>query len=272
MDSTAIKQIQESAHIPEVLKHLKEVKTDVPVAFVPSNFKMNNIEEYQEFLSRYRMSFATTSIKDFVLYGHKFSEEGATCFVCQELMQADTIFDLGTVDKPLHKEHTAKLFLEKLAAFKALLNVNQEHLSQKQVANFIEDWGDLIQAYDRFDKEMTPGQAANAIRNLTIETARSLSVTVEDFSESMSDLEKIEAKSSSALPGMIHFTCEPYKDLSERVFSLRVSVLTSGEKPTIGLRIVRLEQQLEAIAEEFKSLLENGLKKTQVTVYMGKYK
>ena len=85
----------------------------------------------------------------------------------------------------------------------------------------------------------------------------------------MSAMEKIEAKNKESLPSLIKFQCVPYHHLSLREFHVRLSVLTSGEKPMISLRIVKLEQMEEDIAEEFKSMLVAGFADSELDVYMG---
>ncbi len=268
MDKSAVQQIQETAHIPETLEHLGKVKTHIPTAFVPRGYELVDIEGKQEFLSRYRMQFATNSINDFIQYSKDFAQPGAACFVDASGMNAEIIFDLGTVEKPLHKSHKAGLSLEKTATFKAMLEAEGKQ-NQKGAGDFIEDWADNIEIIDASGEGMTPTAASNAIRNLTIESARSLTSTVDDYSESMSAMERIEAQHKERLPSLIRFTCVPYLHLKPREFSFRVSVLTGGDRPTLSLRLIKLEEMKEQIADEFKAVIVDGLFPTDAEVYMG---
>jgi len=68
-------------------------------------------------------------------------------------------------------------------------------------------------------------------------------------------MEEIEAASAEARLDSLHFRFVPYEGLGERVFTLKLSILTSGDKPTLKLRWVGQEQQVEEIAQEFKSVL-----------------
>lgn len=47
----------------------------------------------------------------------------------------------------------------------------------------------------------------------------------------------------------------PYEGLGERTFTLKLSILTGGDKPALKLRWVGKEVQQEEIAQEFKAVL-----------------
>lgn len=270
MDKSAIKQIQDTAHIKETLKHLNEVESHIPVAFVPENYDMKDMEKFQEYLSRYRMKYQTNSISDFIEYGKDYAQDGGTCFVDAEGMSASTIFDLGTVEQPLHKAHRSNLELNRTAAYTALLRIDGSHLDQKSASTFIEDWADNIKVTDNSGNKMTVQHAANAINNLTIDMAKSLTSNIDDYGHNLSTMEKIEAANKEAQPSLIEFTCTPYLHFEERTFTLRYQILTAGREPGISMRIVKLEQEQENIAEEFKAKLCNSLEETFLKVYMGK--
>jgi uncharacterized protein YfdQ (DUF2303 family) len=112
-------------------------------------------------------------------------------------------------------------------------------------------------------------QATKALRDLTIESAREVNSQVNHFSESMSAMERIEAKNQSSLPSAIVFKCVPYLALSEREFTIKVSLITGGDKPSIGLRIVRIDAIEEEIALEFKELLVAAFDGLTLDTYLG---
>jgi len=144
MDKSAIEQIQQSATQECLVRHLKSNLTHDPVIIAPDNFKLRSLEPYMKNRSGYRFTFKTESINDFIQYGIDFDQVGASCFVDSSHMVAKTVFDLGTLEEPLHQEHTAFLSLEKTAAFSKLLSMNGAKLSQRQASDFIEDWDDSI--------------------------------------------------------------------------------------------------------------------------------
>lgn len=269
MDKSAIEQIQQSSSIPEMIISLENHETENPVILTPDNFQIINLERYMEFRTNYRYSFETTSIKDFIKYCSDYDQAGACCFVNQEYMSARTIFDLGTVEEPLHQDNKAKLLIKRTAAYVALLAVNGSKMSQKDASDFIEDWADELVIYSTSGDSMSPTQAAASLRDLTIETARAVNSKVADYSESMSAMEKVEAKNKEYLPGEIKFGCIPYLHLKERFFTIRLSLLTSGDRPALTFRIIKLDSITEEIAEEFKDILVDGFKEAEAEVYMG---
>lgn len=269
MDKSAVQHIQESANIPAIIKQLQELGTDIPTLVTPNQMEVASMEKYMTNPSRYRMAYSTTSIDDFIGYCTEFEKEGATCFVDAESMTAKTIFDLGTIDLPEHKEHKATLSLKKTAAFKALLRSDGEKMSQKAAAEFLEDWKDCTSILNQNGEAMTMQQAARSLRDLTIESAREVNSQVNDFSESMSAMEKIEAKNQHSLPSAVIFNCVPYLALGDRAFTIRLSIITGGDRPAIGFRIVRIDAIEEEIAIEFKDKLVDAFGHLGLQTYIG---
>lgn len=147
--------------------------------------------------------------------------------------------------------------------------INSDHLKQKNAAEFIEDWADQIMALSKEDEAMSPKAAAAALLNLTIETAREVNSKVDDFGESMSAMERIEAKNQEQIPAALKFKCVPYQGLEEREFVLRVSILTGDTKPAIKLRIIQLEAMEESIAEEFKDNVAASFDGLKIKTFIG---
>jgi len=269
MDESAINKIQEVVTQDRLVEHLESKKTHVPVIITPQNFGILELERYMKNRSNYRFTFKTESIKDFIQYGNDFDEVGASCFVSSSNMVAKTIFDIGTLEKPLHQDHKAYLELTKTAAFLKLLSIDGTRLSQKQASDFIEDWEENINVFSTDGDYMGAKAAAASLRNLTIEAAREVNSKVGDYSESMSTMEKVEAKDKHLLPSEIKFSCVPYLHLNEIDFTIRVSLNTGADVPQLTFRIIKLESIKEEIAEEFKGILIDGLDGTETKVYMG---
>lgn len=270
MDKSAIEQIQQGTSIPALIKHLDGKKTQTPCVVLPNDAGVTSLEQFMAHASRYRLKFNTTSYGDFIDYCREFDAEGAACFISEDAMSAASIFDLGNIATPGHKEHRAKLGLPSTPAFDALLDITRGRpLSQKEAADFIEDWADCITARTNEGKDMAAPAAAHSLRNITIEQAKSFSSSVGDFSESMSALEKIEAQNQEKIPAFMEFKCVPYRELKERVFEIRVSLLTGEHKPTISLRIIRLETIRESMAQEFREKLQEAFKDLKLSAYIG---
>jgi len=269
MDKSAIEHIQLTANIPAFIEHLSNHKTEIPIVAIPDNMSINDLERYMPNAARYRLNYETVNIADFIRYNANADQQGALCFIDDESMTAHTIFDLGTLENPLHKAHQAKLKLRKSAAYKSVLAACNNHLPQKLASDFIEDWQDEIIAFSKDGDTMTPLAAARSLRDLTIEAAKEINSKVDDFGESMSSMERVEAKHQEMLPAWIHFKCIPYQGLSERTFKLRVAIITSGEKPALSFRLLREEAIQEEIAEEFKGILEAAFEDSELDTYIG---
>ncbi|MBN0017123.1 DUF2303 family protein, partial [Pseudomonas aeruginosa] len=84
-------------------------------------------------------------------------------------MLARSIFNIGTLDNPGHADNVASIKLKKTAPFRALLSINGDHLNQKQIAEWLEDWSDYLIAFDAYGNTMKIAQAAQAVRRVTIQ-------------------------------------------------------------------------------------------------------
>lgn len=269
MTKEAIQHLEKTVLLAGVNASLAEVKAQSPLIALPEGVKLSDLEGHMEHRTSYRFNFSTKSIKDFGEYCKEFDKEGAKCFVNSDLMRAESIFDLGTEDKPLHQRHNAKIQLDKTAAFVALLNLNGDHISQKQASDFVEDWAENIQVFTSAGEKITTVMAAQRFREITIDEMKERGSSVGDFHESMSEMEKIEARNASQIPACIKFTCVPWHGLGVREFDVRVSIITSGQKPALCLRIVKLEAQEEDMAEEFKEILVEMFKDSKLKTFIG---
>lgn len=269
LDEKSIKHLQKEAVLVALTGALTTAKTSSTLVAVPSDYEVKDLESYMPNRDSYRFNYDTESITDFAKYCEEFQQEGSKCFISADDMEANVIFDLGKEDNPLHQRHKALLSLRKTAAFKALLNISGERLSQKQAADFLEDWAENIAVTTKNGEAMKVNQAALQLREITIEQVRNVESKVDDFSESMSAMEKVEAKNQDKIPAIIDFTCEPYHGLEKRLFTVRLSILTGSAKPEIVLRIVKLEAQKEDIAEEFKEILVDKFKDGDIKTFIG---
>ncbi|MCB0257029.1 MAG: DUF2303 family protein [Anaerolineae bacterium] len=267
MTKDAIQHIQETATGPVFMGHLDGM-VQKPAILVPESMRIEDVEKYMDYASRYRMKYRTTLLADYLTYGKEHGSD-SLCLVDPETMSALTIFDVGTPDKPGHKEHVATLSLAKTAAYKSLEKLSSDRLSQKSAAEFIEEWGDYIAVEDSSGEEIPKSSAVATIRDLTIDSARKLNSSVGDFSDSKSLMEKLEMSGSGSLPARILFTCSPYHGLKTRVIRLRVSMLVGGAQPELSFKVLCAEQLNEDICEEFKDLVVAGFEGVSIKTYIG---
>lgn len=244
-----------------------------PTALLPQNTSVESLERFAFERFRFRGAMDTTSIDDFVRYSVAYAqeEEKARCFIDADNMLARSIFNIGTLDKPGHADNVASIKLKKTAPFRALLAINGDHLNQKQIAEWLEDWSDYLLAFDVGGNTMTIAQAAQAVRRVTIQQATQADHEDSDFSGKKSLMQSIEANSKEVMPVAFEFKCVPYEGLGERRFSLRNSLLKSSD-PVFVLRIVQLEAQEEAIANEFRDLLVGKFDGKPVETFIGNFK
>lgn len=268
MDFTAIKQIQETAHIPDLLRAIEE-GADFDTALLPPGYTLASLEEFKQFANCYCLNFQTPMISDFLEYCKTNAESGARCFVDQDVMKAITIFDLGSKEQPGHKKHRATLALKQTAAYKAMVEATRDKMRQQAISDFLLDWEDCIVLKDSAGNAMTPVESATRLRDLTIETARSAASQVHDMGHEMSAMEKIEAANKETIPAELLFQCVPYHGLNLREFKMRISILTGHDTPMVKLRFVGFEQAQEYMAEEMREKITVGLVGSGITASIG---
>ncbi|EMO2826524.1 DUF2303 family protein [Klebsiella pneumoniae] len=271
LDGSAIKQVQDlvlSGYYMEDIQRLA-----CPTAVLPAGTGIESLERFSSERFRFRGAMETTSIDDFVRYSSGYAKENekARCFIDADNMLARSIFNIGTLDNPGHADNVASIKLKKTAPFRALLSINGEHLNQKQIAEWLEDWSDYLIAFDADGNTMKIAQAAQAVRRITIQQTNASDHEDGDFSGKKSLMQSIEASSKDVMPVAFEFKCVPYEGLGERAFSLRNSLLKSND-PVFVLRIVQLEAQEEAIANEFRDLLIGKFDGKPVEAFIGTFK
>lgn len=267
MDSTAIKEIQKPYLIEKVQAAIDSSNTSVPLVVTTSGIE--NLDAYMPSLSRMRLEMSTDSLEAFTDYVEDHDTGTGACFVDGDNMTATTVFDFGTVDEPLHRDHKSRIKLSELSDYACLLRVVQSRRSQKELAEFIEDYADNITVLDAAGVEIATGLAVAAIRTMTIE-ARSTSTHEDgDMRSSRSTMDEIEAQGKDVTPAVLRFKCRPYSCIAERDFDIRLSILTGDTKPNFNLRVKQYEKHIEEITHEFTELVKVKLENTQINVYLG---
>ena len=241
------------------------------MVMVPETFKQVDLEKYLPNRRRFRGLFNTSDIEDF--NGYAVNEQPDVVFLNtqSDRMSAVAYFDLGDSSCPGHAEHTATLFCEPLPAYKAAININGQRIKQAQLAEFIEDWlPHLTVLCD--DEVQNPLQAIQAVRNITITAKSAASHSEHHFGATRSAMEEIEAKSNTyQLPTHIKFNLVPHTGFDPIDVMFRVSVITDAENPRLTLRWIQQDTQQEAIGENLKSLIEEGIGETGCPIYNGTF-
>lgn len=264
IDKSAIEHIQKTA------TDIREVEqTDFPTVAISKSLELCSLEEFQKHRNYFRGIFNTNTCDDFL--GYVAENNGSSCFINAETMSAQSIFDLGDSEAPGHAKHRAILTLDKSAPYIEVLANNNRRTSQRELAEWIEDYRDFIEVLDENGEEMQNTAAVAAIRRITIEAVRKQGNDQRTFGESKSAMESIDAKSEDGpMPAWILFTCKPYEDLKERTFHSRISIITRGEEPQLTTRIIKLDVIKEEMATEFKGLLADKYE-GDIKFYLGEF-
>jgi uncharacterized protein YfdQ (DUF2303 family) len=108
------------------------------------------------------------------------------------------------------------------------------------------------------------------VRNVTIKAASTANHSEHNFGASRSAMDEIDADSQESWIDAIRFMLVPYDGLTPTELLLRVSMITTEDKPVFKLRWIGEERQKEAIAQDFKEVLDIQLG-DQVTLTLGTF-
>lgn len=261
LNKEAIEHIQHIGHAPEFLDALAKHEAFPSIA-LPESYKLVDLEHMMPNRNQFRGTLHTANLDEFVRYHENYQLEGNQCFVDAEKMRAQTIFDLGTQSAPGHCKHRANLQLKKTSLFSNLLSINERQQGQKNLAEWIEDYSDFIQVFTAAGEKIGNAIASSAVRNMTFEAKQGRETSVDDFSHHQSEYESMAVRSKGELPmpAVFKFTCVPYLGLEERTFEMRMSAIGNE---VLVLRIKKLEQHEEEMAEEFKDKLIGEFAKSE---------
>lgn len=250
-DKSTLAALQEGESISAAFKAVAVCDETKNIVALPSDYKFHDLEHYLPNRRRVRGVMETANAESFAQYTTDNAEDGATVFVDQKSITATAVLNLGTPDSPGHADNKAVLKPEKTAAYHALLShANGAALSQKTAAEFLEDWALNCACFGADAGPIKTAQAVAAVRKITIDSMRKIESEEQNLGASKSAFESVQASSKEPLPTLIIFTCSPYSDLSPREFAVRLGVLTGDATPKVNLRIGKLEEHQEQMAQE----------------------
>lgn len=274
LNKDAIQELQKGAAIDQANQPLQHTSGAIAL---PNDFQLHSLEKFESNRYRFRGQMTTKSVTAFSQYATDNAQEDNACFIDAKSMAAKLIFNIGDALSPGHCDHSAVVQLEKTAPYSAMLNVINKRHTQKDIAEFIEDWRNYITAHseedENGDSKIIPlPKALHAIRKITIEATATSESESRNFGASSSSMESIDVRGENPPPALLLFACKPYTELPERVFSLRLSVITD-RNPVLTLRCIREEEHAEEMATEFKELLNSELQivTPEVKTYVGAF-
>lgn len=278
MDKSAVDTIAQLGVEAAGANHLAELSAVI----IQGTQKIESLENLQLRRNRYRGKFETRSLVAFVDHIEHIRDtvlDKAPAgqlqgFVDTDTMSARVFFNLGTAAEPGHGDHHATLNLKPTAAYAAVLaatHAARQH-DQRSLHDFLEDFREHIEPV--YGEEADGSRMANAlaaIRDISVEKARTVQNEVRDMGNTTSAMERVDATSRLVLPNGFQFTCVPYEGLGLRKLSLRLGVHTGGDRLALVLRLQQAEQVTEAIANEVVALLGDKLG-TTVALAVGTFK
>jgi uncharacterized protein YfdQ (DUF2303 family) len=229
------------------------IETD-GIYVAPSHYTVHDLERMLPRPRRQRGTYSTNNLQDFASFVAACDKtEQGQVFIDPAKHTATCIFNLGSAATPGHGDHKAIYTPEHTAAYACLRDIlRQGFVSQTSLAEWLEDWQHALTCTGpEAGEQVTMQQAIAAVRNLTVEAARTAESAEQSLSASRSSLESVKAYSKTGkLPAWAHLSAQPYKDLPERKFDLRLSVKCSDKAPLLALRLAKAEQVAEEIAAQ----------------------
>lgn len=276
LSKDAIEEIQNSIGIQQANSSISNL-APVAVLALPQSYATHDMEKYLALRRRARGTMNTISHIEFASYTKDNIEDKAGVFVDAERMQATAVLNLGTPDEPGHADNLAIYKPPITAAYKALIDITSKGaLSQRECAEFMEDWRDYILCVGEDGEFIHDAQAVAAVRSLTIESMQKLESNERNLSADRTAFESVAATSKETIPAKIRFSTEPYFGLLPRDFELRLGVTAKdGKTPALILRIIRKEWHQEEMGKNLVLMVRNamgaGEAGTNVPVVMGSY-
>jgi uncharacterized protein YfdQ (DUF2303 family) len=236
---------------------------------IPDNYKIVDTEQYEQNPNRFRADFSTQFIAEFIGYVKNFADEKTAVFIDTKSFTASAIVDFGAVGEPLWAEHKATLNLGKQPEYVALTHAMDKLHGQVGFADFMEDNVECLVFLDAAKQPIDFGKVLTGIRKLTTSSISESTTEVTDTKFSASAFDEIEVKSKdNKLPAGFSFTCVPVDGLSAYDFNCRLRFIAENGTPKIKYRIVGMEQKLQLMGQEFRTLIQEGLGK-DIPVYVG---
>ncbi|OTG73393.1 hypothetical protein B9T23_13650 [Acinetobacter terrae] len=221
---------------------------------INDNYKVLDLEKYQDGRNRARGVLNTPSLEDFKTYVLDAQSETAPVFVDHKNVSATAVLNYSEeFHAQGHCDHLANLKLEPTVVWSKLNSLKDRKLSQRDFAVFIEDWTSVLEITDAEGTVINPVQALAAIRNMKIDSSVTVDNSVGNLSESRSRFDKVEARSKEEFtPAYFKIYDSAYLGLDERLIVLRLIINTNDEKPVFSIQIVKEELLCNEIVQEFK--------------------
>lgn len=256
MNGEAIKEIQRLA--VEAAKAREFSIDGIPVLVDGST--VIDLEKFGHTRRRFRGTFKTESIQSFVAYLAHQKRNGfgddVVVYIAERGIGATAILNQLTQEgDPGQCDHRAILEPAHTALWQAITRINGVAMSQRQLSDWIDDWGPWLEA--AADDEHIPiAVAQHRIRSIKITEAIAKSSVVEDFGARKSGLAEVAAKHAQdeRMPKIITAMVQPITSMEPRPVSMRLGI-SGTDDPKLTLRVIGLDHLLESVTATFGELV-----------------
>lgn len=269
MDATAINAIRDLS-TAAISNDSIAIIGLAPTILLPDGYKLQALEQYQPQPDRFRGTFSTRIIDEFISYINDHADSHSSVFIDPVSMSASAILDMGDKDDPHWGQHKTSLALKRLPDFNQLIQIDGLSLSQQAFIDFAEDWEVSIQFFDDAQNNMDFKRAINAIRRITVSATSSQDSEVNQFNRQHSAMDAIEVSSKNAvLPTGFTFDCMPYEGFDWTKFVCQLRPSTSNKLPELKYRIIGLDNEINRLAKQFKDILHKHITADEISLYTG---
>jgi uncharacterized protein YfdQ (DUF2303 family) len=250
------------------------VPEDGPV-LLPAGMTLATLEPFMERPARTRGTYTTNRIEDFTAYCEKVIASGhaphgagnAHLFVDENAATpvAKMVFDFGSVVAPMWREDRAVLVVEpspEYAELSALMDAGA--VRQDAFVDFVDDWASQCTFLRPDGKPIDAAIAKTEFADLTVDAVRSMRSKVTDFQREKSAVEKLSM--GKGLPNRLLFACRPWKCVSGRQVTVRLSAFESGGTLALKLTHVGAVALREALVDELTARLDEAFSGTATVV------
>lgn len=260
MDSTAINAIRDLAHAQKTQEILGETKTSSSQVIVPKDYAVVDLEKFDDNPNRFRGTFKTHLISEFVSYVNKNGNSSTGIFVDSEKSTAMAIIDLDGSTLGWG-DHRAKIELKKTPEYEAIGNLMLTRLSQDDFIDFVDDFAPNIRFFND-DTTVITSAAITAIRKLTVNTQSDTTSEVGNFKGSLSSFDQIEVSAKvGVMPTFFYFTCIPYEGMEPVQFDCRLRAVTENKAVALEYRVIGIDRVMNQIGLDFLAQLKEGVSK-----------
>lgn len=245
----------------------KALDAKQPAVALHNAYKLTDIEALLPERVRPRGEYTTSNFADFVDYVKAKGDAAATTvFVAAEVAVARLDHSNGKG----HCVDTARYTTAKTDIYDAFSQLPLSAKNTRDLMEFLEDWalsGQIV--IESAKGVITISEALSALRNITIDTARSLANREENFASELTASEKIALRDADNFPYRLILNDVAFEGTKNEVNAeIAIRLVTKGDD--VGLRLRQVGEAL-LVREKAEEIRDTLTKETGFTVYFGNH-